>query len=130
MTHTPETLQTAYDRHSVQNRREIERSGQCGCFSCFAVFPAAKVWDWVGSETPDEQMGMCPYCWMDTVLGDASGFAVTEQSFLRELNAKIFEGPVYWDQVADPHPITVGCSWEYDVEGNGTGRPIYAETEE
>ena len=129
MNYSPEFLQAAYDRHSINNRTEIESSQNCGCFACFATFHSLTVWDWIGAEPPEQGTGCCPYCWMDTVLGDASKLPVGEQAFLRALNAKIFDGPVFWDQEADPHPITIGYRRETESNGSSTGHPIYAETD-
>jgi hypothetical protein len=112
MTYSDTLLQKAYDDHSIHNRPEIESSLICGCFACFATFPAEAVWDWITPGGEGTDTGCCPYCTMDTVLGDSTGLPVAEEAFLRALNAKIFDGPVYWDQIVDPHPITGPGDWK------------------
>lgn len=71
---------------SSRNREQIERSKQCGCFSCCRIFPASEVTDYVSREEPT---ALCPYCYTDSVLGDASGYPITKE-FLKEMNKRWF----------------------------------------
>lgn len=71
---------------SFRNREQIERSKQCGCFFCGRIFPASKVTDYVSREEPT---ALCPYCYTDSVLGDASGYPITVE-FLKEMNKRWF----------------------------------------
>ena len=72
-------------RHSVRNRGEIERSSQCGCFSCGSIFDATEVEDY----TDDGETALCPYCDVDSVVGDASGIELNP-IVLNELNIMYF----------------------------------------
>ncbi|MFO1012519.1 MAG: hypothetical protein U1E50_02040 [Caulobacteraceae bacterium] len=66
--------------HTTDNREEIERSTYCGCLMCRKSFLASAIKEWCDWE----QTAMCPKCGTDAaVLGDASGFPVTDQKFLR-----------------------------------------------
>ena len=58
-------------------REQIERSKQCGCFSCCHIFPASEVTNYVSREEPT---ALCPYCYTD-----ASGYPITEE-ILKEMN--------------------------------------------
>lgn len=78
-------LQLAHDA-SFRNREQIGRSKQCGCFSCCHIFPASEVTDYV---SPEEPTAICPYCHIDSVIGDASGYPVTEE-FMKEMNKRWF----------------------------------------
>lgn len=71
---------------SFRNREQIERSKQCSCFSCCRIFPASEVINYVSREEPT---ALCPYCYVDSVIGDASGFPITEE-FLKEMNKRWF----------------------------------------
>ena len=71
---------------SFRNREQIELSKQCGCFFCRSIFPASEVTDYVSREEPT---ALCPYCYTDSVLGDASGYPITE-GFLKEMNKRWF----------------------------------------
>ena len=70
-------------RHSVRNRREIEQSSQCGCFSCKRTFLSSEVVDY----TDEGETALCPYCGVDAVIGDASGFQLSEE-FLRSMHKR------------------------------------------
>jgi hypothetical protein len=65
---------------------------------------------------------------MDTVLGDDSELPVTDEGFLRALNAKIFGGPVYWDQMVDPHPLTAAGDWKPVGEKTWVLEPGYGKS--
>ena len=58
----------------------------CGCFYCGRIFSKKKIEEWAddGNGTP-----ICPYCGIDSVLDDASGFPIT-RSFLNKMCKKYF----------------------------------------
>ena len=68
--------------HSASNRAELDRSKQAGCFYCCEVFDPKQIENWVD----DGQSALCPTCGMDSVIGDASGFPVTDKHFLKDMN--------------------------------------------
>uniref|UniRef100_UPI0035C9A5B5 cytoplasmic protein n=1 Tax=uncultured Sphingomonas sp. TaxID=158754 RepID=UPI0035C9A5B5 len=68
--------------HTVRHRAELEASSHAGCFYCCAVFPPAEIEDWVDND----DCALCPRCGIDAVIGDASGFAVADKKFLKEMN--------------------------------------------
>ena len=81
---TEEQLREAHT-HSAHNREEIARSRQCGCFNCCTLFDASEVEAYIdGGET-----AMCPHCGIDSVIGDASVIALTQQ-FLRAMRRRWF----------------------------------------
>ena len=98
MTWTVGDLEAAH-KHATRTRHELERSTTCGCFCCCATFPATEVreWalDWV-EEGPlrcrDQKpvTATCPRCNVDSVLGDASGYPVTDNAFLLAMRAHWF----------------------------------------
>jgi hypothetical protein len=61
-------------RYCIQHREQIERSAQCACFYCLAVFAPAEITDWVDlPEGEEEERGvtaLCPRCGIDAVLPD------------------------------------------------------------
>ena len=65
---------------SKDHRAQIDASSLCGCFSCLSTFPPAKIESW----TDDGTRAWCPVCWIDSVIGDASGFPITKE-FLSEM---------------------------------------------
>ena len=68
--------------HAAGHRAELEASSRAGCFYCCEVFTPAEISDWVD----DDNCALCPRCGIDSVIGDASGFAVTDKMFLKEMN--------------------------------------------
>lgn len=75
----------AAHKHSSKHRAELEKSEKCGCFYCLEIYSPKKIVDW----TDGDQTAICPYCWVDSVIGDASGFPITKE-FLKEMKAHWF----------------------------------------
>jgi len=66
--------------HSANHREEVESSETCGCFYCAQTYPTGNILDWTdGGET-----ALCPYCGIDSVIGDKSGVPLTKE-FLTEM---------------------------------------------
>ena len=72
--------------HSIFNKAQVEQSKQCSCFHCLKVFPPSEIAEWCDLE---EDTALCPYCGIDSVLADASGYEITEE-LLRKMNAYWF----------------------------------------
>jgi hypothetical protein len=72
--------------HSIFHRAEIEASSLCGCFYCQRTFAPHEIKEWVDDTKPQaEWTAICPFCWIDSVIGDKSGFPLTRE-FLRDMN--------------------------------------------
>lgn len=71
----------AAHKASFKNRESIEKSQTCACFYCGSVFSPSMIEEW----TDGEQTAICPHCGIDSVLGDYSGYPMTEE-FLNELH--------------------------------------------
>ena len=71
--------------HSIRHLAELGRSGLCGCFGCLDVFEFKHIREW----TDGGQTALCPSCGIDSVIGDASGFPITEE-FLAAMEARWF----------------------------------------
>ena len=67
----------AAHKGSSQNRTIIQNSKTCGCFYCLSIFPAEEVQDWT-DDMMEEPTALCPNCGIDSVIGDASGYEITE----------------------------------------------------
>ncbi len=68
--------------HCSNNRDELARSVNAGCFYCCEIYEASVIDEWVDAETT----AICPRCGIDSVIGDASGFLVTDKAFLKAMN--------------------------------------------
>jgi len=79
-------------RKSIYHRAAIERSQKCGCFYCEKIFDAGQITDWTDTEEPHaQQTALCPFCGIDSVIGDNSGFEITKR-FLEEMHGAWFGG--------------------------------------
>ncbi len=65
-------LKSAHDTSSY-HRDILARSLECGCFYCLSVFPPDAVREYIDRG----QTALCPECSIDSVIGDASGYAVS-----------------------------------------------------
>jgi hypothetical protein len=80
----------AAHRHSANHRAEVVASEMCGCFYCSAVFSPLAITRWADSG----QTAICPFCGVDAVIGDQSGFSVTSRRWLERMEA-------HWWRVTD-----------------------------
>ena len=68
---------------SYNNRKEVLRSGACGCFHCGQIYSSRLIGTWApGAEG---ETAVCPFCGVDSVIGDASGLPITKE-FLGEMH--------------------------------------------
>ncbi len=83
----PREILDAAHRHSSNHRAEIGRSEICGCFYCCRTFKPGEIAEWI-----DDKLwtAHCPHCWIDSVLGSASGYPVAEPEFLRAMHTRWF----------------------------------------
>lgn len=75
-----ETLKEAH-KHSSTHKLEIDMSTVCGCFYCCANFAPDEIVEWLDEKNGDHS-AFCPKCAIDSVIGSASGFPVTDKVFL------------------------------------------------
>ena len=77
----PENIKKAHAA-SFQNREVVKRSQMCGCFFCCKTFPASEVEDFCIDR--EDLTALCPYCAIDSVIPDASGWPV-DAAFLKKM---------------------------------------------
>lgn len=88
----------AAQRHSIDNRAEVEGSRLCGCFCCMQTFPPDEIVAWTGLDAADfdnpEAMAsgtaLCPRCGAEAVIGDRSGYTI-DAAFLGRMNEAWFQ---------------------------------------
>ena len=77
------------DAHSYSNnhKSKLEKDSKCGCFCCLEIFDPAQIKEWLINETPCDKLGtaVCPYCSVDSVIGESSGYPITKE-FLTRMN--------------------------------------------
>jgi hypothetical protein len=67
------------------HREEVMASAECGCFYCLSIFPTSRIVEWID----EGQTALCPECLVDSVIGSASGYAITRE-FLERMHAHWF----------------------------------------
>lgn len=66
---------------SANHKPELEKDKKCGCFFCLKIFSPKKIDDWIFDDNPIDIRGtaICPYCGIDSVIGESSGFPITKK---------------------------------------------------
>jgi len=75
----------AAHRFSSRHRKELEKDTVCGCFFCLKIFNPKKITEWCDNE----DTALCPYCGIDSIIGESSGFPIT-RSFLERMHREWF----------------------------------------
>ena len=94
--------------YSANHKPELEQEQICGCFYCRKIFSSSEITEWVIADNPLDRRGtaICPYCGVDAVLGESSGFPITRE-FLSAMREKWFFGghiPDDEDEIEAPKP--------------------------
>ena len=72
--------------YAIFNKPQVMQSRTCGCFHCLRIFEPSEIVDWCDLA---EDTAICPYCGVDSVLAEASGFKITEE-LLRQMQGYWF----------------------------------------
>ena len=77
--------------HSLSHRNELESSDLCGCFYCLRIYIPNEIVEWIDEDaTGIGRTALCPNCGIDSVIGSASGFPITEE-FLKKMRDHWFQ---------------------------------------
>ena len=76
----------ALHHSTFRNEMQIKNSKVCGCFYCCKIFNPNEIEEWIEDS---RGTALCPYCGIDSVIGESSGFPITEE-FLKEMNERWF----------------------------------------
>jgi hypothetical protein len=81
--------------HSFYNYDEITKSQNAGCYHCIKHFSASIIneKEHCIASTPQgtqEPTVFCPLCGIDAVIGDSSGYPVTNTGFLTYMYSQAF----------------------------------------
>lgn len=79
---------------TIFNELDIIASKICTCCYCGYQFNAnaEQNLEWWDIDDPKGKTLVCPKCGIDVVIGDASGFPVTDKDFILECSANWFNG--------------------------------------
>jgi hypothetical protein len=62
----------------------------CGCFYCLEIYSPSEITEWTDEdENGIGSCALCPKCGIDSVIGSASGYPVTE-AFLKRMQLHWF----------------------------------------
>ncbi len=78
-----ETEHIEAHKHCAMHRDEIEASDLCGCFYCKSIFQPSEIASWIDELDSPRKTALCPRCGIDSVIGSASGFPITEEFLWR-----------------------------------------------
>lgn len=73
-------------KFSINNKEQLLHDKKCGCFYCLTIFNPNEINDWVRDLTGT---AICPYCGIDSVIGESSGFPITVE-FLEKMYKEWF----------------------------------------
>ena len=79
-------------RHCSTHEDEIAASSVCGCFYCLGTYAPAEITEWLDDRIRglDGRTALCPRCGIDSVIGSASTYPITE-AFLGAMRRRWFE---------------------------------------
>lgn len=69
--------------YSINHKSKILEDKKCGCFYCLKIFNPKEITDWIEDKNGT---AICPYCGIDAVIGESSGFPITEEFLLKMKN--------------------------------------------
>lgn len=79
----------------VRNQEALLKSHTWGCFYCCKIFPKPTdeiIWVYPFAwrkAAPEDLTALCPYCRIDSCIGDSSGFPITLE-FMKDMEAYFF----------------------------------------
>lgn len=68
-------------KYSSSHKNKLLADKKCGCFYCLEIFNPKEIIDWVEER---DGTAICPYCNMDSIIGESSGHSITKE-FLKEM---------------------------------------------
>lgn len=71
---------------SSDHKEQILKDDKCGCFFCLRIFNPNEIVDWIEDE---KGTAICPYCDIDSVIGESSGYPITKE-FLKKMKEYYF----------------------------------------
>lgn len=66
---------------SGNHKQTLLQDELCGCFYCLTSFHPSEITEWV---TECSGTAICPYCGIDSIIGESSGYPITE-AFLKQM---------------------------------------------
>lgn len=74
-------------KYSSNHKDQLLKDKKCGCFYCLSVFNPTDIEMWINDIGGT---AICPYCGIDSVIGESSGYPI-EKDFLLKMKKYWFE---------------------------------------
>lgn len=76
---------------SSNHMAQLKQDRLCGCFYCLRIYDPAEIEEWIIDDNPIDKDGtaICPYCGVDSVIGESSGYPLTNE-FLKKMKKAWF----------------------------------------
>lgn len=71
----------AAHKYSSNHKDKLLNDSACGCFYCLEIFSPKDIKDWLKDTSGT---AVCPYCGVDSVIGESSGYPITKE-FLKKM---------------------------------------------
>lgn len=78
----------AAHKFCTNNKISLQKDKVCGCFYCLKIFSPNEIEGYIEDTSGT---AICPYCGIDSVIGESSGYPVT-YDFLEQMKKYWFEG--------------------------------------
>lgn len=66
-------------KHSSNHKEKLQKDKRCGCFYCLRIFSPQDIDQWLDIEGT----AICPYCGVDSIIGESSGYPITHEFLLK-----------------------------------------------
>ena len=73
---------------SSNHMPQLKKDKICGCFCCLEIFSPDEITNWIigGSGIDENGTAICPYCSVDSVIGESSGYPITKEFLTKMKN--------------------------------------------
>ncbi len=97
---------------TIFHEKEVLASHICTCFYCGHQFDPSKEEQpyWLDETNPQGKTLACPMCCIDCIIGDASGFPVTDPDFIMACTEQWFGGI---SRISDGLPVEKIREWNF-----------------
>ena len=74
-------------KFSNNHMEQLKNDKLCGCFYCLEIYSPSEINEWIVADNDYDRYGtaICPYCEIDSVIGESSGYPITKD-FLTKMN--------------------------------------------
>ncbi len=74
-------------KFSNNHMEQLKNDKLCGCFYCLEIYSPSEINEWIVADNDCDRYGtaICPYCGIDSVIGESSGYPITK-NFLTKMN--------------------------------------------